>query len=104
MKIITASIDLSKIDKTKIQTTDRNGNPFKNGGKYYNLQIIINDSEDDYGNNVGIVTGQTKEQRERKEKRHFIGNGKVVWDSEGPIKKKEERKQASELLEDDLPF
>jgi hypothetical protein len=45
-KIISASIDLTKIDKSKVQTVDKNGKPFKNGGKYINVSITINDEAD----------------------------------------------------------
>lgn len=78
-EILSVSIDLTKIDKTKIQTVDKNGNPFKNGAKYYNLQIFVNDDIDQYGNNVGVCDSQTKEQREAKDKKTYLGNGKRVW-------------------------
>lgn len=45
--------------------------------KYYNASI--NDELDKYGNNVAITLQQTKEQREAKEKKVYVGNGKVVW-------------------------
>lgn len=81
-EILSVSIDLNKIDKSKIQTHDKNGNPFKNGAKYYNLQIFVNDDIDQYGNNVGVCDTQTKEQREAKEKKVYLGNGKRVWASD----------------------
>jgi hypothetical protein len=36
-KLLTGSIDLSKIDKTKIVDRDKNGNLFSNGAKYLNV-------------------------------------------------------------------
>lgn len=71
-QIISASIDLSKIDKAKIV----NG---KNGGKFYNFDIVINDEPNQYGQDVSITEKQTKEEREAKEKKVYIGNGKTVW-------------------------
>ena len=80
-QIISGSIDLTKIDKSKIQKTDKNGKPFANGAKYYNVQIVVNDDFDKYGNNVSVCDAQTKEERERKEKKNYLGNGRVVWSS-----------------------
>lgn len=79
--IISASIDVSKIDKEKIQATDKDGNPWSKGQKYYYLDITINDQPDKFGNTVSICDKQTKEQRAAKEPRNYIGNGKVVWSS-----------------------
>ena len=81
MKIIAASIDLTKIDKSRIVTTNANGEPFKNGGKYYNISIIVKDEVDQFGNDVAIKEGQTKEEREAGEQSPFIGNGKTVYTS-----------------------
>jgi len=68
--IINASIDLSKVDNSKIFEKD--------GKKWLNLSITIN-NETNYGNNVGIAIGQSKEEREAKASKIYIGNGKVVW-------------------------
>ena len=65
--IINLSIDLSKVDKSKLVD-----------GKYLNTQVFIND-ESKYGNNVSVAYSQSKEQREAKEKRVYVGNGKVAW-------------------------
>ena len=54
--IISGSIDLNKIDKSKIKTTDKNGNPFKNGAKYYEVNILVNDDIDQYNNNAGLMS------------------------------------------------
>ena len=81
-KIISASIDLSKINKKKIVA-------HKNGGKYYSIQITLNDEKDKYDNDVSIAEGQTKEEREKKEKKIYIGNGKTVWSKEPESSKAE---------------
>ena len=70
--IINASIDLAKIEKSKIYEKD--------GRKYLSLSISLND-ETRYGNNVSIAISQSKEEREAKTQKTFIGNGKVVWNS-----------------------
>jgi hypothetical protein len=98
MQIISASINLSLIPKDKIKTKHKNGTPYKNGAQYFDVQIMINDSPDKYGNNVAIIVGQTKEEREQKSAKTYLGNGKVVWSSA-----KEEPKQERKS-EDGLPF
>ena len=70
--IINASIDLSKVDNSKVFEKD--------GKKWLNLSISIND-ETTYGNNVGIALAQTKEEREAKQPKTYLGNGKVVWNN-----------------------
>jgi len=74
MKIYSASIDLTKIDKSKI-------NNHKNGSAYYNIDIFIKDEKDQYGNDCAISQSQSKEEREAKDKKVYIGNGKSLWDS-----------------------
>lgn len=97
--IINASINLSKIDKTKMIQG-------KDGALYYNIEIYINDEKDKFENDVSVAERQTKEQREAKEKKNYLGNGRVVWTSES--KKQEEKKQEPTQTETEknygLPF
>jgi hypothetical protein len=58
-KIIAASIDLTKLDKSRIK-------PGKNGAEYYDISIILNDQPNQYGQDTSITTGQTKEERAAK--------------------------------------
>jgi len=71
--IATASINLSKIDKSKIIDGRK--------GKYLSVSIMLNDEESEWGDNVSLSIGQSKEEREAKEPKTYIGNGKVVWDN-----------------------
>lgn len=105
-KIISASLNLSKIDKSKIQDKDSNGNPYKDNAKYYPIQIIINDTPDAYNNDVSISTGQTKEDRDRKDKRVFLGNGRVIWTDENKIGSNPVTQTKESTQDDfsDLPF
>ena len=59
--IISGSIDLESIDKTKLAK-----------GKYLQFDIILSD-ESKYGNNAWVVQGQSKEEREAKEKKVSLG-------------------------------
>jgi hypothetical protein len=91
--LISGSIDLTKIDKEKLVN-----------GKYLNIQISINDNSDQYGNNVGITIGQSKEEREAKAKKTYVGNAKVVW-TDGSIKVAEKVQENAPIqAKDDLPF
>lgn len=99
-KMLTGSIDLKKIDKTKIVSTDKYGNEFANGAKYLNIIVWVNDEEDQYGNTANIQISQSKEEREAKEKPTYIGNLK-----EFKSKKQEPNTDnPNENSEDDLPF
>ena len=66
--IINASIDVTKIDRTKLIKD-----------KYLNLSIIVDDKNDKFGNNVSITLSQSKEERDAKAPKTYMGNGKVVW-------------------------
>lgn len=92
--LISGSIDLSKIDKSKLKD-----------GKYLQVQISVNDTTDNYGNNVSITVNQTKEEREAKEKKTYLGNAKVVWtDNVIKLAEKVDASKANNANDDDLPF
>lgn len=95
--IASISIDLSKLNKSKIV----NG---KNGQKYYNLNIGINDLSDNYGNNIQVTEPQTLEQRNAKEPKTFYGNGKVFW-TDGKIEVAKKNEVSSKVANNnDSPF
>lgn len=79
--LISASIDLSKIDKSRIKTHDANGQPFANGAMYYNITVAVNDEKDQYDYDCNVQQGQTKEEREAKLQKVYLGNGRVIWRS-----------------------
>lgn len=72
-KIISCSIDVTKIKKEKLFIG-------KNGAKYLNFQVFVNDEKDVYENDCSIAENQTKEERERGDKKNYLGNGKTVWE------------------------
>ena len=98
-KLLTGSIDLNKIDKTKIVSTDKNGNPFENGAKYLNVVVWINDEADNYGNKASIQISQSKEERDAGVKATYIGNLK---EPQSRINEPTSTRTAS--VADDLPF
>ena len=69
--IITGSINLSNIPKDKIIEGKK--------GKYLPISISINDELDQFGNQGPISVSQSKEEREAKSAKTYLGNIKVVW-------------------------
>ena len=98
--IIKASIDLNKIPKDKIFIGKK--------GKYLPITITINDEADQFGNQGPVVVEQTKEERDAKAPKTYLGNVKVVWGNgmmpdPAPLTPRPEVKQEKEE-EPDLPF
>ena len=78
----------------------------KDGAVYYNFTISVQD-ETRYGNNVAFMDSQTKEERDAKMPKNYLGNGKVVWtDGTVTLAEREEEKVAVPVDEQsgDLPF
>ena len=93
-KLLLGSIDLTKIDKTKIVKTDKNGAPFKNGAQYINVAIWVNDTPDQYGNIAAIQMGD-------KDNKIYIGNLKEYQPNQSQPKSQPTQQQVDS---DDLPF
>ena len=75
----------------------------KDGAVYYNFTISVQD-ETRYGNNVAFIDSQTKEERDAKVQKTYLGNGKVVWtDGSITLADKEDAKVEA-TAESDLPF
>ena len=77
----------------------------KDGAVYYNFTIGVNDEGNQWGQNVSLTDSQTKEEREAKKPKSYIGNGNVVW-TDGNIVavKKENVAEKAQTVSDDLPF
>jgi len=72
-------------------------------GVYYNLTISVNDETNQFGQNVSAFDSQTKEEREAKKPKQYIGNGKVVW-TDGKSTKAQQEAQPQDNNNVDLPF
>ena len=98
--LINLSIDVASLPKEKFVTA-------KNGKVYYNFTVAIN-NDTRYGNNVSAFDSQTKEEREAKKPKSYLGNGKVVWtDGNIVIAERDDAVQQpaqAEAVEVDLPF
>jgi hypothetical protein len=93
----TGSICLSDIPKEKITEA-------KNGKKYLNLTLWVNDTADQYGNIGSIQVSQTKEQRDAQEKKQYIGNFKAPQTvAQGTIYASATTASSADT-NDDLPF
>ena len=99
--IIKASINLNEIPKDKIIIGKK--------GKYLPISITINDEQDQFDQDGPIIVQQSKEERESKEAKTFLGNVNVVWSNGQNVEAKIKANGAgpqtkAEEPEDDLPF
>lgn len=104
--IIKTSINLSNIPKDKIIMGKK--------GKYLPITITVNDEIDQFGNQGPVIVSQTKEERDAKMDKTYLGNVQVAWtNGEFPSPPPREEKSNAEMLqnianteakEDDLPF
>ena len=99
--LINASIRVDKLPKEKFIKG-------KDGAVYYNMTISVQD-ETRFGNNVAFTDSQTKEERDAKVAKNYLGNGKVVWtDGKVTLAEKEPKKDSVQNVgavgEDDMPF
>ena len=69
--IIKTSINLNEIPKDKIYVGKK--------GKYLPITITLNNELDQFGNQGPVVVEQTKEERDAKTPKTYLGNVKVVW-------------------------
>ena len=98
--IIKASINLNAVPKDKIFVGKK--------GKYLPVTITINDEVDQFGNQGPMVVEQSKEERDAKAPKTYLGNVKVVWTNGAnvePAPRDGEPVQAKTAPQvDDLPF
>jgi hypothetical protein len=88
-KLYNGSICLTDIPKEKITTSE------KNGKKYLNINVWVNDENDQYGNIGSIQLSQSKAEREAGEKKVYIGNIKQPLAAAAPV---------NNAVIEDLPF
>lgn len=74
---------------------------------YVNVTVTLNDETNQFGQNVTVTKQQTKEQREQKIAKEYVGNGKVVWTdgkSTKAVLQNPNNQGANESSSNDLPF
>ncbi len=97
-----ASILTIGLNRDKVQFNEKG---------WANVTVVLNDETNQYGQNVSAYMNQTKEQREAKEAKNYVGNGRVVW-TEGSVTIAEKVEQGVTASEQstagretpDLPF
>jgi hypothetical protein len=101
--IITSSINVSKIPKEEIIDGKK--------GKYVPITITINDDVDQFGQQGSVTLRQSKEQRESKEPKVYLGNLNVVWTNGQNVEpaprdnvQSAQTAHKPEPVADDLPF
>ena len=100
--ILKTSINLNAIPKDKIINGKK--------GKYLPITISLNDDLDQFGNQGPVCVDQTKEERDAKAAKTYLGNVKVVW-TNGENVDVSPRDAATvppppqpQAVEEDLPF
>ena len=100
--IVKANINLDAIPKEKIYKGKK--------GRYLPISITINDEPDQFGNQGPVCVDQSKEDREAKADKTYLGNVKVVWTNgefpEPPPNEGQTKQNPAPKVEaqDDLPF
>ena len=69
--IAKVNLNLSNVPKDKVYVGKK--------GTYLGVVVTINDEVDQFGNNGSITVEQTKEEREAKSPKIYLGKCKVVW-------------------------
>jgi|TARA_B100001173_G_scaffold301702_1_gene302555 hypothetical protein len=100
--ILKTSINLNSIPKDKIIIGAK--------GKYLPISITLNDEVDQFGNNGPVIVEQSKEERESKVAKVYLGNTRVVWTNGQNVEAAPRMDQpkaapkAQPVKEEDLPF
>ena len=98
--IIKANINLNNIPKEKIYKGKK--------GNYLTIAITVNDEPDQFGNQGPVIVDQTKEEREAKAEKTYLGNVKVVWTNgtfpEPNFDDSPQKQPTPKVEAEDLPF
>lgn len=91
-KILNVSINVDKITKSKLIKGKK--------GTYLSLNIAVNDEKDQFENDCSVWENQSKEERDSKALKNYLGNGKVIWSNEENVSVS----PGAEDIDDGLPF
>jgi len=94
---ISASIDVSKIDKEKLVKGKK--------GTYLNITAFVDtENKDQYDNNGMVTQSTTQEEREAGTRGVILGNTKVFYQGESKQGSSPKQANSFEELKDDIPF
>lgn len=68
--MLVINLCLTDLPKDKISVSE------KNGKKYISLVVNERKDADQYGNTHSVAVNQTKDERENKKKKEYVGSGK----------------------------
>jgi hypothetical protein len=89
------TLDMSKLPKEKFFKGKK--------GIYYTFNITLQD-DTRYGNNISVFDKQSKEERDAKKPKEFLGSGKVFWtDGNVSVAEREDKPKQADPM-DSLPF
>ena len=89
---------LSDIDKSKIFTA-------KNGKKYLSVVVTERKEVDQWGNDLVVYVSQSKDERDNKSPKNYIGNGKTYGEKPTTAHPQESpQPQPLDEETEDLPF
>ena len=92
------NICLSDIDKTKIFTA-------KNGKKYLSVVVTERKEVDQWGNDLVVYVSQSKDERDNKSPKNYIGSGKTYGEKPTTAQSQEApQPQPQDEETEDLPF
>ena len=92
------NICLSDIDKTKIFTA-------KNGKKYLSVVVTDRKEVDQFGNDLVVYVSQSKDERDSRAQKNYIGTGKTYGEKPTTAQPQEaQQPQPQEQETEDLPF
>jgi hypothetical protein len=104
--IIKTSINLKNIPKDKIFNGKK--------GQYLPITITINDEVDQFGNQGPVCVEQSKDERDAKTPKTYLGNVRVVWTNGDNVETAPRddkgfgmaapQPAAAPVADDDLPF
>ena len=97
--LINVSINIQNLPKEKFVQGKK--------GVYYNFTLSVNDETNQFGQNVAVYDSQTKEERDAKKDKVYIGNGQVVWTDGSCVAVEREKGEAQKTVaatSNDLPF
>lgn len=91
-KLITLSIDVTKIDKEKLYKGNK--------GTYLNVDCWIDEDAQEDWKKVSLSQSLSKEEKEAGEKRNYVGGGKLKygWDESS------EPSGGSSVTDEEMPF
>jgi hypothetical protein len=103
-----SSLNSVYIKKETLETLLKGVN--SKGEKGIELTVSINDDANQFGQNLSAFVSQSKEDREAKKSKFYVGNGNTFWtDGSIQVVKKEKAEaptqaKATAEVDDDLPF